>query len=59
MTHQQIKASKQAGNSNWEILSQVIAAGYEYSDAVYRVAEALCMKSDERACMERDYDEIC
>ena len=59
MTHNDIKESKKAGNSNWEILTQVIADGYEYCDAVYKVSDALRMKSDERACMERDYDEIC
>jgi len=59
MTHQDIKQSKAAGNSNWEILGQVIAAGCEYPEAVYRTAAALRMDADERQCMERDYDECC
>lgn len=59
MTHNDIKQSSAAGNTNVEILSQVIAAGYDYADAVYRIAAALRMKPDERACMERDYDECC
>ncbi len=59
MTHKQIKEAKAAGNSDWEILAMVIAAGYDYADAVWRVSEALRMKADERQCMERDYDECC
>jgi hypothetical protein len=57
MTHQDIKQSKAAGNSDWEILGQVIAAGYDYADAVYRVSAALTMQPYERRRMERDYDE--
>ena len=57
MTHQDIKQSKAAGNSDWEILCQVIAAGCEYPDAVYRVSVALRMDSGERECMEQDYSQ--
>lgn len=59
MTHTEIKQCHNAGNSAWEILAMLINDGYDYSDAVYRVAEALRMRVDERAQMERDYDEIC
>jgi hypothetical protein len=59
MTHQDIKQSKAAGNSDWEILGQVIAAGYDYADAVYRTAAALRLDADERQCMEHDYDQCC
>ena len=57
MTHADIKQSKAAGNSDWEILGQVIAAGYDYADAVYRVSVALRMASEERQCMEQDYEQ--
>jgi hypothetical protein len=59
MTHQDIKQSKAAGNSDWEILSQVIAAGCEYPEAVYRTAAALRLDAAERQCMEHDYDQCC
>jgi len=59
MTHQDIKQSSAAGNSAWEILAQVIRAGVEYPDAVYRVSAALRMQPDERQCMEHDYNECC
>jgi hypothetical protein len=59
MTHADIKQSKAAGNSDWEILAQMIAAGCEYPDAVYRVSAALTMQPYERRRMERDYDECC
>ena len=59
MTHNEIRESRRAGNSDWEILAMLVNDGYDYADAVYRVAEALRMKADERARMERDYDEIC
>jgi hypothetical protein len=57
MTHQDIKQSKAAGQSDWEILTQVIRTGVDYPDAVYRVSAALRMDAEERQCMERDYDE--
>ena len=57
MTHADIKQSKAAGNSDWEILSQVIATGYDYADAVYRVSVALRMDTAERQCMEQDYEQ--
>lgn len=59
MTHAEIRQARSNGDSDWEILAMLVNDGYDYSDAVYRVAEALRMKSDERARMERDYDEIC
>ena len=59
MNTNDIKESKKAGNSNWEILTQVIADGCEYPDAVYRVSAALRMDTEQRETMERDCDEIC
>jgi len=59
MNTNDIKESKKAGNSDWEILTQVIAAGYEYPDAVYKVSAALRMDRQTRETMERDYDEVC
>jgi hypothetical protein len=59
MTNQDIKQSSAAGNSSWEILAQVIRAGVEYPDAVYRVSAALRLDPDECECMARDYDECC
>ena len=57
MNATQIKEAKKAGNSDFEILAMVIQSGFDYADAVWKVSEALRMKSDERQCMERDYDE--
>jgi hypothetical protein len=59
MTHQDIKTSKKNGYSDWEILTQVITAGCEYPDAVYKVSAALRMDTEQRETMERDYDELC
>lgn len=57
MTHSQIKQSRAAGNSNWEILHELVTEGFEFPDASYRVACALRMDEEERLCMEADYNE--
>lgn len=59
MTADDIRAARHAGNSTWEVLHMVVAAGREYPDAVFAVSQALRMKPDEVEEMERDYDECC
>lgn len=59
MTSQEIRDARNAGNSDWEVLHMVVAAGREFPDAVYAVSQALRMKPDEVAEMERNYDECC
>lgn len=57
MTRNDIRASKQAGYSSWEILHMVVASGVEFPDASYRVSVALGLDAEDREQMERDYDE--
>lgn len=59
MNTAEIKAARAAGNSNWEVLSMVVEAGYEFPDAVWKVSQALRLDTEEREQMERDYDECC
>ena len=54
-----IKAARNAGNSAFEVLSMVIAAGREYPDAAFAVSQALRMDSEAVEQMEADYDECC
>jgi len=59
MTHAQIKQSRAAGNSNWEILQQMIDQGSTYKHAAYEIACALRMDEEERQSMAADYVECC
>jgi methyl coenzyme M reductase subunit C len=59
MTTNDIKQASAAGNSNWEVLHMVVAAGREFPDASWAVTHALRLKPDEVEQMERDYDECC
>lgn len=58
MTHEEIRAARRGGDSDWEILAQCVAKGMEFPDASARVAAALRLPPDEVERMERDYDEI-
>jgi hypothetical protein len=59
MNKQEIKEASAAGNSNWEVLHMVVAAGREFPDAVFAVSQALRMDAEEVAEMEANYDECC
>lgn len=59
MTKNEIKEASRNGSSNFEILEMVVSNGYDFADAVSRVAEALRMAPDEVEDMIRDYDECC
>lgn len=57
MTRSEMKAMAAAGNSNWEVLTEVIRSGFEFPDAVWEIRQALRLDADEVEQMKRDYDE--
>jgi len=59
MNASDIKALRNAGNSNWEILHMVVDAGYEFPDASFKVSQALNMDYEEVAEMIDGYDNNC
>jgi hypothetical protein len=55
----EIRNMSRNGDSDWEILATVVNSGMEFPDAVYYVSSALGMDAEQRAEMERNYDECC
>lgn len=46
-------------DSQLDILNAMIREGWEFPDAVARIADALRLTKDEVEQLERDYDECC
>lgn len=59
MNRAAIRAERDAGNSTWEVLHAVVAAGREYPDAVFAVAQALNLDQEEVDDMEDAYLNNC
>lgn len=59
MTNDEIRASRDNGNFPWEILHELVAAGVEYPDAVWKVSQALRMDAEEVEEMEDKYLDLC
>lgn len=57
MNASDIRASSQEGNSNWEVLHQVVESGVEFPDAVWAVTKALGLPKTEVEQMKADYDD--
>jgi hypothetical protein len=51
-----IRTLRKNGSSDWEILSDLIAQGIEYPDAVWAVTKALNLDSEQVEEMEDRYD---
>lgn len=56
MTNADIKALYKNGTFPWEILMDCIAAGIEYSNAVFKISQALKMDSEQIQEMTDKYD---
>lgn len=59
MNIQQIRTAQDNGIFPHEILTQMIQSGYEFPDAVMRIAKALRMDSEEVSHMKDAYDNYC
>ena len=55
MTNADIRTLRKNGSSSWEILSDLIAQGAEYPDAVWTVTKALNLDSEQVEEMEDNY----
>lgn len=57
MNTSDIRKASANGDSDFEILAAVIAAGVEYPDAVWKVSQALRMDDEQRQEMEDKYSD--
>jgi len=55
MTKSDIRTLANNGYSHWELLTELIAKGAEYPDAVWAVTKALNLDSDQVSEMEDSY----
>lgn len=58
MTHAEIRALRDQGKTNAEVLRAVVEAGWEFPDAHWRVTMALQLALVDAELMVANYDEV-